>query len=482
MRKNMAPAKDIIVDPEISSVTIDIAFEQWRAQLPRYNRLLRYYMGDQDFADTHKEQNQIVANHCAYITDVLVGYQFGNEPRYTTDDADVIGQNILDLMKAQDKWAVDQEIAEDMSIFGKTFELVYLPQGKNEPNSVELDPLHAFVAYSGDIEKDSVFGAVVYSYTTNDRQEMFRIYLYDTQKVSIWETKAQDSAPRTWSMIEGPTPHGFGRVPLIEYKNNRKAIGDYEDIMDLQDAYNGLLSDRQDNQDSFAQAMLTLSGGQIIGTTTEEINEGRKTLKEIKVLQLDEDVVAQYLVKPSNETDCEVLQSRISDDLHKLAMVPNLADEQFSGNASGVAMAYKLFGTDQIIARKQSMMQKGFTRRCKLYDYRINNPAMSPNYEPKADIDHMVITFNLNAPQDLAYIASAVVQLTTAKVLSLQTARTLVSAISDPEQETELVKQETEEEAQRTKETFDPDATEDRNRMLRQQEEEPNDGEISPDE
>lgn len=467
----MNPAEDIVVDPEVTSATLSIAYEQWLQQLPRLERLRRYYMGDQPVTDGH--ENKVIANHCAYITDVLVGYQFGNEPRYDATEGDAAGQAILDLMKAQDKWTVDQEIGEDMSIYGKAFELVYLPEGKDEPTSVEIDPLHAFVAYTGDIERDSVFGVVIYSYTDNQRKERVIAYVYDRSMASVWEMQSKSSEPRTWSMVGAAVPHGFGRVPLIEYRNNRKMTGDFEGIIPIQDAYNALLSDRSDNQDSFAQAMLTLSGGQIIGTTTDEINDGRKKLKEMKVLQLDEDVVAQYLVKPSSEADCEVYQARLGNDLHKLAMVPNLADEQFSGNASGVAMAYKLFGTDQIVSRKLSQMQRGFTRRCKLYDYRLNNPSMSPTYEPLADIDGMVITFNLNAPQDISYIANAVVQLTAGKIMSLQTARTLVSAIPDPDAEEEQVQREAEEASERTRDEMDYEAI---GRMDRLRQQEPDDG------
>lgn len=475
----MRPAEDIIVDPEVTSETIDIAFEQWTQQLDRFQTLKRYYMGDQPVSDAH--ENKVIANHCAYITDVLVGYQFGNEPRYTAAEDDVNGQEIIDLMKSQDKWTVDQEVGEDMSIYGKAFELVYLPEGKDEPTSVEIDPLHAFVAYTGDIERDSVFGAVIYSYTDNNRQTKYTAYVYDTQFASVWQMESMSSAPRTWLQIQPPVPHGFGRVPLIEYRNNRKMTSDFEGIMPLQDAYNAALSDRADNQDSFAQAMLMLSGGQIIGTSTEDINEGKKTLRSHRVLQLDEDVVAQYLVKPSNEADCEVYQDRLSNDIHTMSMVPRLSDEQFSGNASGVAMAYKLFGTDQIVARKLAQMQKGFTRRCKLYDYRINNPTMNPNYQPLADIDQMIISFNLNAPQDLQYVAQAIQLLTGGgKVMSLQTARTLISSIPDPEKETELVDAEAEQSMQMTRDTFDYDQTEEQNR--RQREEESNDGETDTDE
>lgn len=452
-------AQDIVVDPIVNSDTLEIAFEQWQSYQPRYKMLADYYLGQHQFDDgTHPpDQNRVVANHCRYITDVLVGYQFGNEPRYTTEDGDTAGQAILDLFKAQDKWSIEVNIGEDLSRFGRTYELVYMPTDKNEPNSIELDPMHAFVAYAGDVEKDSVFGAVVFSYTDNQRRTIYRLYVYDTVNMSIWESDGSLSSPRTWHMTSEPLNHGFGRVPLIEYKNNRQGLSDYEGILSLQDAYNALLSDRQDNQDSFAQAMLVLSGT-VIGRTAEEIQDGKKVLKSHAVLQLDEDAVAQYLVKPSVESDIQVLTDEYGRLIHKLCSVPDLSDEKFSGNASGVAMAYKLFGTDQLVAKKQSMMQRGFTRRCKLYDYRLNNPTMIPSYTPLADIDHMTITFNLNAPQDLSYIATALTQLTGGgRIMSLQTARTLVSDISDPEQETELVRQENEEQAQLTRDTYDYD-------------------------
>lgn len=122
-------------------------------------------------------------------------------------------------------------------------------------------------------------------------------------------------------------------------------------------------------------------------------------------------------------------------------------------------MAYKLFGTDQVVAKKQSMMQKGFTRRCKLYDYRLNNPTMNPNYQPVADIDHMTITFNLNAPQDVSYMATAITQLTGGKqIISAQTARGLLSFVEDPDEETERVEQEQAADAERTRRTYDYDA------------------------
>ena len=475
---------DIVVDPAVNATTIDIAFEQWLSYQGRYQTLRDYYLGKQPLdPEAHgPDQNHVIANHCRYITDVLVGYQLGNEPRYYAGDSDAPGQVILDIFKAQDKWNVEINIAEDMSRYGRTNELVFTPKDKDEPNSIEVDPMHGFVAYAGDIERDSVFGVVAFSYTDNARKTIYRLYVYDAVNLSVWEADSAQQSPRSWTMIEPAKPHGFGRVPLIEYKNNRQGLSDFEGILELQDAYNGLLSDRQDNQDSFAQAMLVLSGA-VIGVTPDEIQHNKGKLKRTAVLQLDEDAVAQYLVKTSDEAGVQIVQEEYSRLIHKLCMVPDLSDEKFSGNASGVAMAYKLFGTDQIVSRKQAQMQKGFTRRCKLYDYRINNPTMNPSYEPTADIDHMTIVFNLNAPQDLSYMATAITQLTGGgKVMSLQTARGLVSAIPDPDIETELVNEENEEEAQRTRDTYDYDAVEESRKRFTADMNEDEDGQDSTEE
>jgi len=451
------PSEDIIVDVEVNETTIEIAFAKWLENQPRYKMLKDYYLGNHYFnEEIHGEdQNRIIANHCKYITDVLVGYQFGNEPRYDAPDGDTAGQAIIDLMREQDKWQVDLNIGESLSIYGRTNELVYMPKDKDVPNSMEIDPMHGFVAKAGDVEKDAVFGVVVFEYTDNNKRQIYRLYVYDRADVSIWECEAKAN-PRAWRMVDGPTPHGFGRVPVVEYKNNRLALSDFESIIELQDAYNSLLSDRQDNQDSFAQAMLVLAGS-ALGHTQEEMKEGKKFLKKTKILQVDEDTVAQYLVKTTDEAGVQVIQDQLASDIHKFAMVPDLSDEQFAGNASGVAMAYKLFGTDQVVSKKQSMMQRGFTIRCKLYDYRINNPSLNPSYTYLADVENMTITFNLNSVQDLSYIATALSQLVTSKVLSLQTARTLVSAIPDPDEETERVRQESEEEAKRIRDTYDSD-------------------------
>lgn len=453
------PPETIVTQEEITPRTVKNAFDDWLAQKGRYDTLYDYYIGKQDFAPIHEDGNRIVSNFCAYISKALRGYMVGNEPKYVCDESDPYGQAIIDLMHKQSKWSVDSQIALDMSRFGKAFELVFLPSDptKQEPRSTVVSPRNAFVAYTGDMERDSVFGACIYSYKDDADRIVYRMYMYTRTDMQVWESLSDDTS-QGWHQIGEPVPHGFGRVPLIEYRNNLECIGDFEGIMDLQDAYNALLSDRQDDKDAFAQAMLFIQGN-LIGTTPDEIEEGKEFLKKHRVLQGDEDTVASWLIKTMDETGIQVLQDQYASDIHKFAMVPDLSDEQFAGNASGIAMAYKMFGTDQMMAEKTARFKEGFRRRCKLYDFRLFNPQSSPSYRPRADIDSMDVLFQFNAPQDLSYLASALTQLTGAGIMSKATARMQISAIPDPVEEAELVRSEQSEEGDILGSSFEDDFT-----------------------
>lgn len=468
------PASYILVEDEVDSegrqivseMTVNKAFWAWLTEDYQRNSILfRYYMGDQDFDDSHSDGQRIVANFCNYIPKAIRGYMFGNPPKYSCCEDDPYGEQILELFRKQNKWLVDSQLGLDMSIFGRAYELVYLPKGKTEPDSVVVPPMDAFVAYAGDMERDSVFGCVRYFHTDDKGVMIYDLYMYTRTDFIHWQSRSRSGTPvpdsfesaegrPQFHVVEGPIPHGFGRVPLIEYRNNKERQGDFEPILDLQDAYNSLLSDRQDDKDSFAAAMMVLQGV-IIGEDPEEINKGKSDLKRLKVVQLPEGSNIQYLTKTMQEGDVQVLQDQYASLIHKFAMVPDLSDEHFAGNASGVAMAYKMFGTDQIVAEKVGQFRQGFTRRCKLYDYRLNNPSMSPNYEPRADIANIRVDFAPNVPQDLPSMTQSVTQLTASGILSKETARKNISIIEDPEREGELVDREQEEERQRNESYFE---------------------------
>ena len=448
----MRNAHRIYTSPNITPTSINDAFMQWRDQISRNNRLYRYYVGDHDIESKNYEGPRAVSNLCRYITKVVTGYLVGNPPSYECEEGDEKAAEIIDIYTKQNKSVVESNICKTMSIYGSALELVYLGDD-GKPRSTVFDPSEAFVAYMSDVEEDSVFGAVVYFKKDVSDAEYYEMHLYTQTDIQKWRSMSKEGP---WSPLDDPTPHGFGRVPLIEYLNDDDRIGDFESIISLQDRYNKLLSDRLDDKDAFVRSTMIIQG-HVLGLAPEEVRASVSQINESRVIQLGEGGSVSYLDRIMDETGVQILQDQLKSDIHKIAMVPDLSDEQFSSNASGVAMAYKLFGTDQVVADKIARMQMGFTRRCKLYDHALYNSTNSASYTPMADIASMYINFRLNTTQDLAYMSAALTQLTGSRIISRQTARANLSIVRDPQEEGERISAEAEDDAVMMRAQFEDD-------------------------
>jgi len=106
----------------------------------------------------------------------------------------------------------------------------------------------------------------------------------------------------------------------------------------------------------------------IYGATVEEDEEGGRSLqqrlRETRTLEMPAaDARVEYLTKSLSESDTEVLKNSLRMDIHKLSLVPDLTDEAFGGNQSGVAMEFKLFGLEQLTRVKERWFREGLLWR-----------------------------------------------------------------------------------------------------------------------
>ena len=74
-----------------------------------------------------------------------------------------------------------------------------------------------------------------------------------------------------------------------------------------------------------------------------------------------------YLVKQLQEGEADILRRVIEQDIFKVSMTPNMTDENFVGNASGVAIRYKLLPFEQMIKNKERYFEDGLKSRFVLY-------------------------------------------------------------------------------------------------------------------
>ena len=136
----------------------------------------------------------------------------------------------------------------------------------------------------------------------------------------------------------------------------------------LIDAYDALQSDRVNDKQQFTDALMVILRGD--GGRGRRGQERPERLREARTLEMPAaDARVEYLTKQLSESDTEILKDSLKADIHKLSFVPDLTDEAFAGNVSGVAMEYKLFGLEQLMRSKERWFREGLLWRLRRLVY-----------------------------------------------------------------------------------------------------------------
>lgn len=347
-----------LIDDEVSKSLIIKLIKKHRMKKGRFDRLERYYDADHEILKRTLDSeslpnNKLVCNHAKYIADMASAYFIG-EPVVYESDIDI--EDIKEIFKHSDESSHNSELAEDASIFGVAYELVYINDDA-EPSLIALDVKETFVVTDDTVAKNALFAVNYYqSFDEDDKENGFIVNVYDAEYHYEYYFNELDENS---GQLKKEEVHYFNAVPIVEYLNNKREQGDYEQVITLIDAYNLLQSDRVNDKEQLVDAILALYGSELD-------EEGAKLLKQYKMLNMQTGDKAEWLIKQLNEQDTEVLKRAIEEDIHKFSMVPCLTDKNFIGNSSGVAMKYKLLGLEQLSKRKERYFSVGLRERLKL--------------------------------------------------------------------------------------------------------------------
>lgn len=417
----------------------------------------QYYDGHHAIEGRTRENDapnaRVVCNHAKDISDTATGYFMGNPITYSNSG----DQDIDPLLTAFDEANVDDVDADnalDMSIYGVGYEYVYAKEGEATPTSKNISPLSTFIVVDDSIEENELCG--VYYYKKKNSVENSYTYVatvstvHYTYVINI-ETSGADAngeLPKhqePWPVTEEPVEHFFGEPQIIEYLNNKEAIGDFEQQIPLIDAYNILMSDRINDKEQFIDAVLVLYGA-LMGDDEEETSEAVKQLRKEKLLELPLDAKAEYLIRQMDENGAEVLRKALKEDIYNFSHVPNFMDENFAGNVSGVAMEYKLLGLEMITKVKERNYKKGLRKRIRLYCNFLGMKAIL------LEAGSIMATFSRALPKNLQELAQIVANLQ--NNVSAKTLLKLLPFVEDPDYEIEEVQKEKDEEVKRQQELF----------------------------
>ena len=424
-------------DTEITNQVLNDVIDYNERYKARFEMLEQYYLGKHGILDRNKDgrlsNNKVVVNHAKYITDTNVGYLLGNPVDYQASDGYDI-EPLLDAYKKQTINDLDSEIAKDVSIFGLQYEYVYANEDA-EPKSCETDNKNTIIVYDDTVEHNKLFGLIYRPIYKGETFKYWEIIYVDKNVKRVYK-----SFSKSLQQEGKDEMHAFGDVPIICYKNNPEYMGDYEPVLSLIDAYNLLQSDRVNDKEQLVDAILCLYGMDFDAEQAAMLRDSRM------LANLPTDGKVEYLIKTLQEGDVDILRQNIENDIHKISMVPNMSDNNFVGNSSGVAIRYKLLAFEQNIKNKERYMEKGLMERFKLY----NHFLFTQSKMEEVPIEEVDAVFKRNLPSNDFEISQMINNLA-----DFIDAETLISQLSFIKDASEIVELKAKEDKSKPKASYD---------------------------
>lgn len=370
-----------------------------KKEISRLNKLDNYFKNNASIKrrlmkDYTKPNNKLINNYARYITTMATGYFIGVPVQTRCKDEDFLNR-LTAIYKYNDETDINTTLAMNNSKYGYSYELHYMDEaGMNRIAAV--DPREIIYITNNNLNNEPTMVIRYFKLPMDIKKKEVKyaveIYTKDIVRTGILNGNSL--------MFTEEIQHPFKDIPIIRYVNNDDEMGDYEAVLDLIDAYDKSQSDTANDLEYFTDAYLKVTGVEI----DPEI---ALKLKEQRVFNFsDKEGDVSFVTKDINDSVVENYKTRLDKDIHKFSLVPNMTDENFVGNSSGVAMAYKLQGLEFLTGVKEQKFRKGLLRRVELLanvlSIRANKQMLFTQVE---------FIFTRNNPENLVEIVETVTKL-----------------------------------------------------------------------
>ena len=474
-------------------------------QVPRLKELMKYYLADTKIKswagspNPDNAHNRVSTGFARYITNIRVGYFMGNDVQYkivTDDDSKKqLSKTLDDLITHYNDSSntpyIDEMLKKDLSITGRAYDLVYVNAGETTLNLAKVDPTTCFVVYDDSIKAQALFAVRYYQTGVLDELVQENYEIYTDSMIYRYHSDGglpQTNSPVNNAVLDSAEPHFFERVPLTEYKNNDERIGDWEPEIDQMDALDKAISTMANFQEDFNDAAMVATGRFANKTKPVYEMDDRGNIKVGKdgkpiVLVPPKPIIdpkhhmfylepyiartglsegqrtvvtptLQYVTKQYDSAGWSTYTNFLINEIHKYTNTPNVNDPNFASNASGVAMSYKLWGSDQERKIQEALYKRSLRARisaCIAYWNKIN--ALPGDNDISVLADMIKPNFDPNLPKNDEETAQLVQTLSSIPGLeSMKSLREITQRITgvSPNDEQQRIDDEAEEEAKKS--------------------------------
>ena len=405
----------------------------------KYKKAFDYYEGKHEIlnrkiVDPTKPNHKCVLSYPNYICSVRNGFFSGNPITLVSQDKQMLSElnKVLDYNNFH---TVFGRLDNVSSIYGHCTLVLYIDR-YGEMKMKVVEPDRSFIVYDCSLDMNRVFGVIYNKYLDDATGDIvFTCDVYDKDYHYIYQGSENNLE------LVSTEEHYFGNVPMLEFVEKEDRMGCYENVYDVIDSLEQIVSDNLNTMDYFGNSYLLLKN--LSGTDSEDIQK----MKENRILLVEEDGDARFISPVIESQFVNNNFKTLHSELFLLCKTPCLADESFSSNSSGVSISYKLFSMTKSIDVKEQYFKESFDELFAMIVHVFN--LRGYDYNPR-DIK---LTFVKSLPQDMNNLADSI-----SKLKDTVSQRSLLSQldfITDADVEIETFREEQEYMMKRNMEMMD---------------------------
>lgn len=402
-------AQDVLDFIQVHKSELAPKYKQWKDEYKGKHPIL-----DKSKTGDSRPDNRLVVNIPHYLVETMNGYFIGVPPKITLDNTSDNQklQDWNDTNSFQDKLS---EISRQINIFGRSIAFAY----QNEDSQTEIayvSPESAFIIYDDSVAMKPI---------------AFVRYFYQNNKLTgeVWDETSQYVLSEEFKMEDGMV-NQFNMVPAVEFFSNEDRQGLIEPAQSLFDALDKAMSQKANQVEYFDNSYLKM-----LGLTLPKDKDGNPILNidnQRVIYSEDADSTTadvDFIAKPDGDNMQEHLIQRVIDMIYQNSMVANLNDDAFSGNASGVAIKYKLMPMSNLAMNQERKFTQSLR---KLYQIIFSVGTILSTNQSDAWKD-LSFQFKRNIPVNLADEAATAQSLT--GIVSKETQLSTLDIVDDPKAE-----------------------------------------------
>ena len=379
-----------------------------------------------------------------YSTNMVGGYLGGKSPVYSfSKGQEDFESTISDIRIYNDDATHFATINMDYLVYGAAYEYIY----ESIDNKIEykrVNPLNAVMVYDYSLDPQRIAlvrvlmednDSLLLEITTKNYR---RRYNDKGDLMPFWDYQDGQEREITEKQLF------WGDLPAISYEHP-KDISLSEPGWEIVNMIENMLTNEKnmtqynDNAKLIIKGHTTVHQAEMVDTNGNTVVNPEWTaeiqrLYQAPALHFPVEGDASWLIKNVDYGGVLNTTTDLWDKYFILVSAPNVADDKFAGNVSGIAMKYKMYALDQLIVTFDRITRRGHHQRWKLITDRLNELGNNFN------ILDMHIDFAKNAPMSSADDINEAVQLYRNNLISQNSAIAHANIGLDPTEEQERIR------------------------------------------